>query len=191
VREQVKLSMGRIASYDKELYRHALTNSDERAIVALILRMRNPRVAALLMLQYLTNNLKDECRGCSMCCKSEGCVDLDPEDVKRIADYLGMSKEDFLRQHTEECLGDTVFKYPQGAKGCVFLKDGRCSIYAVRPNTCVLYPFIGKHQSGYLRGETDSISMGIPDQCPSAQRANLIMAAIKRVLETETDPSID
>jgi Fe-S-cluster containining protein len=179
--------MDRIASDDKELYRHALTNPDERSIVALILKIRNPRLAALLMLQYLTNHLKDECRGCSICCKKEGLIDLDPEDVKRIAAHLEMSDKEFLDQYTGKYFGDTVLKDAHGFERCVFLKKGRCSIYPVRPNTCVLYPFIGKHQSGYLSEDTNSIGKGVPAGCPSAQRAYLIIVTLEKIFETETD----
>jgi uncharacterized protein len=175
--------MSFISGYDKELFRHALLSTDERSLVALILKIRNPRIAVLLIHQYLVNHLKDGCQGCSMCCKKEGAVDLDSEDLKRIAFYLKMRPEKFLDQYVQKILGDNCLKDLPGSDSCIFLRKGKCSIYPVRPNTCVLYPFIGKHQSNYLKKETNSVGSGVPTGCASAQRPNLIVATLINIYE--------
>ena len=170
-------------SYYKELFRNALLSPDERILVALILKIRNPRWAVLLMHQYLHNHLKDGCHGCSMCCKHEGAVDLDPEDLERIASHLNILPKEFSDLYVQEFFGDNVLKKAPGSNKCIFLKGSRCSIYPVRPNTCVLYPFIGKHQSNYLKKETNSVGSGVPAGCASAQRSNLIVATLISIYE--------
>lgn len=172
-----------LSSYYKELFRNALLSPDERTLVALILKLRNPRLAVLLMHQYLVNHLKDGCQGCSMCCKKEGAVDLDTEDLKRIAFYLRMRPEKFLDQYVQKVQGDNYLKDLPSSDSCIFLKKGKCSIYPVRPNTCILYPFIGKHQSNYLKKETNSVGSGVPAGCVPAQRSNLIVATLLSIYE--------
>lgn len=114
--------MAFISSYDKELFRHALLSPDERILVALILKIRNPRWAVLLVHQFLVNHLKDGCQGCSMCCKKEWAVDLDSEDLKRIAFYLKMRPEKFLDQYVQKVQGDNYLKDLPSSDSCIFLK---------------------------------------------------------------------
>ncbi|MEM2490670.1 MAG: YkgJ family cysteine cluster protein [Candidatus Bathyarchaeia archaeon] len=94
------------------------------------------------------------CKKCGMCCG-------DTSDRKRR--ILAMEYEvDSISRFTG--LEADAFSYPTGrglythairkVNGvCVFLKEGSCSIYDVRPLVCVFYPFSMSLRNGRLRFE--------------------------------------
>ena len=58
---------------------------------------------------------------------------INREDGPRIANYLGITEEDFnLKYTTDRALNFTD-------EGCVFLLNGKCSIHSVKPRSCVMF----------------------------------------------------
>jgi len=82
-----------------------------------------------------------ECQpGCTNCCEQQGFVYLTEEDLNRIAEYVGTTAREFERRHvyrTKHLLRLRVPRYQQ----CHFLRDGGCSIHAVKPVQCRIFPF--------------------------------------------------
>jgi len=78
---------------------------------------------------------------CSACCTLEGgYVYLSDEESTSIASYLQVEKQEFLSSLTHKIDGKTALR--NGENGaCVFLEDGRCLIYSVRPLQCQTFPF--------------------------------------------------
>lgn len=87
--------------------------------------------------------LAAKCDRCGHCCSFDSGIFLD-EDIKRIADYLGIPKSEFIRQCLEE---KTIFnkavhkaklnrnQKPFGA--CLFFDKGEgCIVNAVKPLHC-------------------------------------------------------
>ena len=63
----------------------------------------------------------------------------DPTSEVRLG-ALGLSRRDFVAQHTEQEDGWTILRL--GEPQCQFLtEDSRCSIYPVRPKQCATWPF--------------------------------------------------
>lgn len=101
----------------------------------------------------LKHRVQFRCQLCGACCRNvENAVMLEPLDIFRLARHLRERGEDI--HGTEDVLA--VYAQPfmltevvpiftlkvQGEENaCVFLKDGRCSIYEARPRVCRLYPF--------------------------------------------------
>lgn len=93
------------------------------------------------------------CRLCGDCCRNiKDSVMLEPMDAYRLARHLqerGESvsgTEDVLARYAHASwLTDRfpVFLLNTGdpLDSCVFLKDGRCSVYEARPRVCRMYPF--------------------------------------------------
>ena len=85
--------------------------------------------------------LRFQCQpGCTNCCEQQGFVYLTEEDLGRIADYVGMTVTEFERRHvyrTKHLLRLRVPRHQQ----CHFLREGGCSIHAVKPVQCRLFPF--------------------------------------------------
>ena len=73
------------------------------------------------------------CQHCNQCCtKCE--VRVDDIEVPIIANYLNVR----TRKIKHLLDNENNFKHSP----CLFLKENRCSIYPVRPLTCMIYPFI-------------------------------------------------
>jgi Fe-S-cluster containining protein len=75
-----------------------------------------------------------ECAMCGECCRSRS-VPLTLEDIKRISRYK--DPKDFVVVFGEKRL---VLDRREWDSGCVFLRDGRCTIQEDKPVVCHLYP---------------------------------------------------
>lgn len=68
-----------------------------------------------------------ECKpGCSACC---GPIALSKLELKRIVDRTGINPKLLL----------TSFRLKTGCINCPLLKDGKCSVYDIRPAICRIY----------------------------------------------------
>lgn len=94
------------------------------------------------------------CQGCSKCCHGMGnSIILDPYDVYRITTGLGRSMEELLQKEVELNVVDGVIlpnlKMCGAKESCAFLnEDGRCSIHALRPGICRLFPLGRYYENG-------------------------------------------
>jgi uncharacterized protein len=85
--------------------------------------------------------LRFECQpGCTNCCEQQGFVYLTEADLKRIADYLGMHTDEFERRYVYRTSHLLRLRVPRRQQ-CHFLRDGGCSIHAVKPVQCRVFPF--------------------------------------------------
>ena len=131
---------------------------------------------------FYEKGLRFECqKECSGCCGgSPGYVFLKEEEISTIHQHLGISREDFLRDYTK-AVEDRVslLDVEKNNWDCVMLKNGKCSIYAIRPMQCRTFPFwprniasksdwreLDNHCPGLNKGrlfsknEIEAISMG-------------------------------
>ena len=105
-------------------------------------------------MEFVSSNqrIPFRCQKCAKCCRElEDSLMLEPLDVFRLTQY--MMKTDTGIEGAEDVLGryahpNTLNGYPIfqvntiGADHtCVFLKEGRCSVYDARPMVCRMYPF--------------------------------------------------
>lgn len=85
--------------------------------------------------------LRFECQpGCTRCCNVEGYVYLSEEDLGRAAAYLGLSPAEFETRYVIRYRHRLRFRKPKNSQ-CHFLNENGCSIHAVKPTQCRLYPF--------------------------------------------------
>ena len=86
------------------------------------------------------------CAGCSQCCESMGStIILDPYDVWRLTAGLQVSFEALLQDKLELNLVEGIILPNMKTSGenerCGFLNgEGRCSIHALRPGFCRIFP---------------------------------------------------
>jgi len=82
------------------------------------------------------------CRRCGACCRWPGHVLLNPWDITKLADSLGLSESDFIRLHTVLAANRrqlSLAEKPGGA--CCFLSDDNtCAVYNARPQQCIDFP---------------------------------------------------
>lgn len=98
----------------------------------------------------------NECDGCSKCCHNMGqSIIVDPYDLMRLEEHLGLSfaelMKDYIEIHLEDGLVMPNLCMTNGSSGddirCVFLNEnGRCSIHDGRPGLCRLFP-LGRNYS--------------------------------------------
>ena len=128
------------------------------------------------------------CKGCSKCCHGMGdTIILDPYDVYRWKKGLGRDLEVFLAEGTA-ALGvvDGVILPHLAMQGpeekCGFLnEEGRCTIHAVRPGICRLFPLGRYYENGDFRYFLQK------DECDKPKAK----IKVEKWLETEDLPSYE
>lgn len=78
-----------------------------------------------------------DCQKCRECCRREAGWFL-PDEIGFAAVYLGLTEKEFTEKYLEEHEQDGVLTLaPRMTKsGCIFLKNGLCSIHPVKPYEC-------------------------------------------------------
>ncbi len=85
--------------------------------------------------------LRFQCQpGCTNCCEKQGFVYLTRDDLDRIAQYVGLTVREFERRYVYRTKHLLRLRVPR-ERQCHFLGDGGCSIHAVKPVQCRLFPF--------------------------------------------------
>lgn len=83
------------------------------------------------------------CRMCGACCRiRNGIVRVGPEEISRIADFLGMEEARFIETETEIApdRASLMLRSRPGGE-CAFLGDDNlCRINSVKPEKCRTFP---------------------------------------------------
>lgn len=85
-----------------------------------------------------------KCQGCGACCRiKNGIVRVGEAEIRRIAEFVEMSEQEFIDHETEiapDRKGLILKIRPDDA--CVYLTDdNRCRIHPVKPDKCRTFPF--------------------------------------------------
>ncbi|AXA34862.1 MAG: YkgJ family cysteine cluster protein [Candidatus Hydrogenedentota bacterium] len=88
------------------------------------------------------------CARCGNCCRGEGFVRVFPNEAQRIAEFLGIPVEQFLREYTRvPDLAEDVaagvrwlIDKPGPLRECIFLDGNACRIHPVKPQRCRDFP---------------------------------------------------
>lgn len=93
-----------------------------------------------------------ECRECSACCRrvaeDSNLVIVSPAEVRAIMAATGMAWDEVAEPYPDFIDAGNGGEYTlawcirRTADACIFLRNGRCSIYANRPWICRTYPFM-------------------------------------------------
>ncbi len=95
-----------------------------------------------------------DCKGCSACCQGMGeSIVLDPYDIYRLTTGQQVSFEQLLGQKIELNVFDGMIlphlKMTGEQEACAFLNaQGRCSVHAIRPGICRLFPLGRVYENG-------------------------------------------
>ncbi|HVL88314.1 MAG TPA: YkgJ family cysteine cluster protein [Candidatus Thermoplasmatota archaeon] len=81
---------------------------------------------------------------CSACCRDTE-MPLSAADVARLESATRRPASDFAQTR------DGLLRLRNVAGACVFLRQGRCSVYDARPEGCRLYPFVWAQGEGVRR----------------------------------------
>jgi Fe-S-cluster containining protein len=120
---------------------------DENLRLRLHLKRRNFQERRL---KRISQDIEEQidCTACANCCRV-ATVKINDRDVEKLAKRLGVSPNQFLADYTRED--------PQEGRvlnrnqvGCVFLEGNLCSVYDVRPHTCVTFPHLTRGSGSLL-----------------------------------------
>lgn len=96
----------------------------------------------------------NDCEGCSACCKGMGnSIILDPYDVFRLVKGLNVTFSQLLQDSLELNVVDGIIlpniRMNETSQGCNYLdENGRCSIHAIRPGICRIFPLGRYYENG-------------------------------------------
>ena len=88
---------------------------------------------------WYSEGLRFACTGCGACCKGEGYVWVDEQEIVRLAEFLGLTADDFGRRYLRR-VGRRLALTDGADQACVFWDDG-CTVYEGRPGQCRTFPF--------------------------------------------------
>lgn len=165
------------------------------------------RMDDLLIRGWTVINGSDlKCQNCGNCCTAYETINLNVSDIFNISAYLDISPEAFFDGYCmriEDGKGGSTFTLDVKG-GCRFRRDGKCSIYPVRPDTCALHPFDfpGINISHLAKAElpdngyTACFIRRMPDGLiivPDLERMvnSLILAMVKEIYLAGTSDSFD
>jgi Fe-S-cluster containining protein len=81
------------------------------------------------------------CQRCTNCCRWPGDVRLDEEEIPRIAAFLGMDEQTFIRKFTRLRANRTGLSLiEKDNHECVMLDGNSCRIHDVKPTQCAGFP---------------------------------------------------
>ncbi len=84
-----------------------------------------------------------ECTECGYCCAGpeEGFVWATDKELSAIAKVMKMSDKAFRAKYVRTYYRRTSLVEKKDTKDCIFLENGKCRIYSVRPTQCRTWPF--------------------------------------------------
>ena len=89
--------------------------------------------------RWYADGLRFTCTQCGHCCRIEGHVWVDRQEIRAIARLLGLELETFDRRFLRR-VGSRFSLIEKPNHDCIFWEDG-CSVYAARPRQCRTFPF--------------------------------------------------
>lgn len=91
---------------------------------------------------WYEKGLSFECTGCGACCTgSPGYIWVNEEEIAAIAAHLNLSIQEFSNRYLRQVHGRLSLLEDPRSYDCIFLKDKKCQIYALRPTQCRTFPW--------------------------------------------------
>lgn len=82
-----------------------------------------------------------ECTMCGFCCSEEGYVFFSDDEIKKAANRIGITEEDFISKYLQkDAFGVYRHEVEKGAH-CVFLVNNLCAINQCKPAQCATFPY--------------------------------------------------
>lgn len=117
---------------------------------------------------WYKEGLRFECTGCGGCCTgSPGYVWVNENEIAEMASFLSITVQEFGKRYLRQVGGRFALIEKKKTYDCVFLKDKKCLLYAVRPTQCRTFPWWPENISSQDAWEQAAKQCeGIRDQAP-------------------------
>ena len=101
----------------------------------------NPRRDTSEKKVWYADGIRFQCQRCGCCCGGEpGYVWVERPEIVRMSEHLGISVAEFRSRYLRRVgFRLSLIEKPNG--DCILLRDGRCTVYSVRPLQCRTFPF--------------------------------------------------
>ncbi|MFZ2471634.1 MAG: YkgJ family cysteine cluster protein [Methanothrix sp.] len=121
------------------------------------------------------------CQRCGHCCRVADPIDIYPKDIRRLASFFNISKEEMIEEYTIPHPSEPDLRAFKATAPCRFYDEAQkgCKIYPARPMVCRCSPFLSPGQIG-LQG------VEIYEDCPSSEMS---YTRIKRDLDILLNPN--
>ncbi|MCC7509107.1 MAG: YkgJ family cysteine cluster protein [Planctomycetes bacterium] len=122
---------------------------------------------------------------CSDCCsgrRGPGYVWVSMDEMLALANNRGITFDSFTRKYVR--LVDGAYSLVEKANyDCIFLRDGKCEVYAARPIQCRTYPFWPEVMTSPKRWEREE------QNCPGVNVDETVVTGeeVERQLAQETE----
>lgn len=132
---------------------------------------------------WYKDGLRFQCTECGKCCTGgAGFVWVSLEEMQKMADFLGISLQQFKRQYVRQRNNRYALVEKRGQeKPCIFLEGKKCKIYAVRPKQCQTFPWwkenLNTPESWALAAKECE---GINDQAPVVPFSQIVQLSERR-----------
>jgi uncharacterized protein len=90
-----------------------------------------------------------DCTACASCCRV-ATTRISERDVEKLAKFLGMKPNQFLRTYTVMTEAEGLILKRDDHTGCVFLSGNLCTVYEARPTTCENFPHLVKGSGSFI-----------------------------------------
>lgn len=92
---------------------------------------------------WYVGGLHFECSQCGRCCSgpNEGYIWITKPEIELLAKHLDITIKQLSRKYLTHLGARTSIIEHKQTKDCIFLTNGCCEIYNVRPNQCRTWPF--------------------------------------------------
>ena len=82
-----------------------------------------------------------DCRMCGHCCQGQGGIVASASEQDRLANYLGISVEEFREKYTQPQGKKTVLRCGEDGFCIFFAKKSACTVHPAKPDVCRAWPF--------------------------------------------------
>lgn len=133
---------------------------------------------------WYAEGLRFACAKCNDCCGGgPGYVWVSRDEIRRMAEYAGMSARQFFGLYCRRIFRGVSLKEKMNSE-CVMLGPEGCTVYAVRPSQCRTWPFWASNV------ETPQAWKRVTERCRGAGRGWLYSREeIKRIAAGEAEAS--
>jgi Fe-S-cluster containining protein len=97
-----------------------------------------PPITDVDVAAMIASNYVGVCNRCGECCRQIPIVEIEQDDVSRMASYLGMDAVEFSIKYVN---ADGERFYLKNSPCSFLTKANKCSIYPARPQSCRSFPF--------------------------------------------------
>lgn len=148
-------------------------------------RDENEDISMEKLKPWIQEGLRFKCTECGACCTGEGgYVFLAQSDIERLAKHFNLSETSFKQKYTRLVERGYALLDKKGSTDCIFLEEGKCTLYQARPTQCKTFPWWPNLLNSQKSWEDASLS------CEGINHENAPLVS-KETIQSEQEKYLD